>query len=734
VANESSNLITGNMVKFLTQPEIEAVLLTALILVTGWGFRKLLKSLRGHKKPGKSKSFSPRHQLPSPPACFTGRDDELAELENELASKRAVSATASVMYIALHGMGGVGKTALATVLAHKLKSRFPDAQLCLNLHGTDLDHCPPVKPAEAMQSIIQAFRPEAKLPDELDKLTPIYNSVLNDAGNILLFLDNVADADQIRPLLPPTNCLLLVASRMHLSLPGLVSFNIDCLRPKNSQELLLKLTPRIKGYEKEAAELCGHLPLALEVFAGVVENNKLYSVPDLLERLRKQPGELTKANAAFQTSYDLLKDDLPRYLRLLAIFPASFGLTAAAAVWGAKKNSAPEAMQTLTSASLVEYNEANGRFHLHDLVRQFCDGKLNDAERTAAKLRYAGYYRDVCVESDLLYKNGGQDTLRGLELFDRERKHIESAFDWLQSQKDNESATLLVALLFIMRSVGTLRFHPRQRIKWLENQLLASKLIKDRKAECAALGNLGVAHFELGDVRKAIELYNESLPISREINFKLGESGCLGNLARCYRYLGEMDKAISLNEEALSIAREIGDKEGEGGGLNNLGELYAAIDDARRATELFHKALSISIEIGSKRLEAMALANLGIVSSYLDDIHKAISYYDKSLMIIREICDRRNEGLVLTHLANAYAQLGDNNRAVDFYDQALSLHREIGDLHGEANVLSSYAVTVNASGDRMEAIAAAEKSLNILEKMEDPNAEIVRENLARWRK
>lgn len=83
------------MVKFLRQPEIEAVLLTALLGVIWWAFLKLWKSLLGHKKPETSKSFSPRHQLPSSPVSFSGRDEELAELERELASGRAVGATIS---------------------------------------------------------------------------------------------------------------------------------------------------------------------------------------------------------------------------------------------------------------------------------------------------------------------------------------------------------------------------------------------------------------------------------------------------------------------------------------------------------------------------------------------------------------------------------------------------------------------------------------------------------------
>jgi tetratricopeptide (TPR) repeat protein len=504
---------------------------------------EILRRFHPNLIPVQSAQHSVLHQLPAKPAHFIGRDEDLAELEKQLTSAHKSGATISGKHAGLQGMGGVGKTALASVLAHNLKDHYPDAQLYLNLRGADPDHRPPVKPVEAMQIIIHAFQPEAKLPEELDKLAAIYHGVLNDAGRVMLFLDNAADADQIRPLLPPANCLLLVTSRTHFSLPGMAARNIDCLPPEESQALLLTLAPRIKSHEKETAELCGHLPLALEVFAGVVNDKNLYPVPDLLERLRKQPGKLTKADAAFQVSYEMLENDLRRRWSLLAVFPVSFDLPAAAAVWKEKENSALEAMQTLANASLVEWNQANGRFRLHDLVRQFSDGKLTDSERTAAKLHYAEHYRDVINASDELYKKGGENVLCSLELFDRERTHIEAAFEWLQSRKDQKSATLFATTVDLMGNAGSLRFYPRQRMNWLESQLLASRLIKDRKAECKAIGYLGVAYADLGDARKAIEFFNQSLAISREIAYRRGESGSLGNLGLAHAHLGEQDRS-----------------------------------------------------------------------------------------------------------------------------------------------------------------------------------------------
>lgn len=650
-----------------------------------------------HVHPAAETALLSVHQLPPTPVAFTGREDELAELEKQLTSAQSAGATISATqpHAGLQGMGGVGKTALAVVLAHRLKDRYPDAQLVLNLRGTDPGQRPPVPPAEAMQSVIHAFHPEARLPESAEELAPMYRSVLTDAGRVLLLLDNAASADQVHPLLPPANCLLLVTSRAQFTLPGLATRNLDCLPPAKAQEFLLKLAKRINnGHAAVAADLCAHLPLALEVFAGTVNDKRLYPVPELLERLRARQEKLAPVEAAFQVSYELLAEDQRRRWTLLAVFPASFDLRAAAAVWGEEEATAREAMQALFNANVVEWNEANGRFRLHDLARQFCEGELAAAERSGAQRRHAEHYRSVGAEADALYLQGGQQVVRGLELFDRERVHLEAAFEWLQAQKDKESAQLLVALVNAVACVSNLRFHPRQTICWLEAERDAARLAEDREAEGAALGNLGNAYIDLGDARKAIECYEQHRDIAREIGDRRGEGNALGNLGLAYAALGDARHAIEYQEQALVIDRALGDRRGEGTALGNLGSAYAALGDTRHAIE-FHKL---------------------------------------RLVIAHEIGDRRGEGNALGNLGNAYAALGDTRQAIEYHEQYLVIAREIGDRRGEGNALWNSAIALDQLGERSQAIARAEAALHIYETIEDPNAAEVRAWLTEWHK
>jgi tetratricopeptide (TPR) repeat protein len=636
----------------------------------------------------------PLHQLPSAPPAFTGREQELRDLEADVAKQGGIGAAISAAGAGIQGMPGVGKTALAKVLAHRLADKYPDAQICLNLHGFDPMRKMPMPPAEAMQKVIHFFKPEAKLPETAEELSPIYISVLNDAGRVLLFLDNAANAEQIQPLLPPSNCLLLVTSRNQFSLPGLATRNIDCLPPTQSRELLLKLAPRIKGHEATTADLCGHLPLALEIFAGVVSEKTLHSVEELVARLRRQDEKLGKVEAAFQLSYDLLEEPLRRCWTLLAVFSAGFDLPATAAIWETETEASRDTMEALLKGNLVETDEAKVRFRLHDLVRQFCNGKLSDTERNAAMMRYARHYTKVGDEADQLYLKGGDNVLRGLELFDRERIHIEAAYGWLAPKHDEAAAALLISLVKSVTHTGlALRFHPRQSVRWLEHQYEAARVTENRKAEGNALGNVGVVYMDLGEPRKAIGFYQQALTIDREIGDRRGESKDLGNLGTAHFHLGEPRKAIEYYQQSLVIEREIGDRRGESQDLGNLGVAYNSLGDLRKAAE----------------------------------------FYEQQLFITREMGDRRGEGTALGNLGTAFINLNEPRKAIRLYQQALLIDREIEDRCGEGFNLFNSALAMDELGDRPQAIARAEAALKIFEAIEHPNAAKVRAKLEKWK-
>src|SRR5690349_12341559 len=88
------------------------------------------------------------HQLPRSPQNFTGRSAEADQLEAQLNQPGARIAS-------VHGMGGMGKTSLALLVAERVSERFPDGQLFLDLRGTT----EPLRATDAMLHVIRSLDP-----------------------------------------------------------------------------------------------------------------------------------------------------------------------------------------------------------------------------------------------------------------------------------------------------------------------------------------------------------------------------------------------------------------------------------------------------------------------------------------------------------------------------------------------------------------------------------------------
>src|SRR5262245_44651140 len=132
------------------------------------------------------------HQLPPPLPEFTGRSSELAELY-------AARANRDMRVLNIQGPGGVGKTTLALKLADQLKPHYPDAQFYLDLKGASPQ---PLSIAEAQSTVIRAYLPTVRLPENEAELDHLYHSALM-GKHALLLLDNAVGAQQVAPLVAP---------------------------------------------------------------------------------------------------------------------------------------------------------------------------------------------------------------------------------------------------------------------------------------------------------------------------------------------------------------------------------------------------------------------------------------------------------------------------------------------------------------------------------------------------
>jgi DNA-binding SARP family transcriptional activator len=324
-------------------------------------------------------------QLPGDIGDFTGRDTALLTMTGLLPGKD----TAAPAIIAVTGMAGAGKTALAVHFAHLAAAGFPGGQLFVDLRGHADADTEPKPPAEALREFLRALNVR-QIPGDTDEAAGLYRSLL--AGQrMIVVLDNAASARQIRPLLPGTpGCLVLITSRSRL--PGLLARNsattvaVGPLTRSESGALLRKILgpARVQADVGGAAAIvdrCARLPLALRIAAERAANRPQLTLETLARELtagRRRLDALsisedahTCLRSVFSWSYRKLAPDTARMFRLLSLHPAAdIGIPAAAALAGSTVSDAARQLGMLADAHLLQETTA-GRYQFHDLLRTY---------------------------------------------------------------------------------------------------------------------------------------------------------------------------------------------------------------------------------------------------------------------------------------------------------------------------------------------------------------------------
>ncbi|MFI6298949.1 BTAD domain-containing putative transcriptional regulator [Nonomuraea sp. NPDC050790] len=316
-------------------------------------------------------------QLPGDIPDFTGREEAVRAVEDLLRTGM----------VAVSGLGGVGKTALAVHVAHRVKERYPGGQLHVDLRGAGAD---PADPALVLERFLDALGATRVPPDQEGRAALL--RTLTADRRVLFLLDNAASAAQVRPLLPSgAGNGVMVTSRARLSdLIGARHVDLDVLTEREAAALFTAVArvPDSPAVARVTAA-CGFLPLAVRVAGARLAARPRWSVEDLLARLSaRRLGELRVGDlgveASFALSYDQLDAELARGFRRLAV-PDSAELTVelAAAVLGRDAREAERTCEELVDLSLLE-SAAAGRYRYHDLLRDFALARTSEAERRAA--------------------------------------------------------------------------------------------------------------------------------------------------------------------------------------------------------------------------------------------------------------------------------------------------------------------------------------------------------------
>ncbi|MFD0000300.1 BTAD domain-containing putative transcriptional regulator [Nocardia sp. NPDC127526] len=333
-------------------------------------------------------------QLPPDTADFTGRHALVRELCTVLGGPAAPP------IVAISGMGGVGKTALAVHVAHRIRDRYPDGQLYVDLCGAGSE---PADPEHVLGAFLRALGvPQRDVPVGVAERGALFRTAIS-GRRMMLLLDNAADAAQLAALLPgDSGCAVLVTARRPLTaLPGVHATALTVLESAEAVELFARIAGarRVMGdidAAQRIVELCGLLPMAVRIVAARVAARPRWTLVSEADRLAAERHDLDRfrvgdlaLTAAFRAGYEQLPEDTARAFRLLAVADLpDLPLAATAAVLDTIEPLAEDLCEELVDRGMLE-TIGRGRYHYHDLMRLFAIGRqAAEVDVTARLLDY----------------------------------------------------------------------------------------------------------------------------------------------------------------------------------------------------------------------------------------------------------------------------------------------------------------------------------------------------------
>lgn len=522
------------------------------------------------------------------------------------------------------------------------------------------------------------------------------------------------------------------------------NFSAIALFIQRAQQTLTGLTLSAADlpYVVRICQLVEGMPLGLELAASWLRLLSCAEIVAEIERsldfltttMQNVPPRHRSLRAVFEHSWELLSGEEQRVFCQLAVFRGGFGREAATQVTGG----ALSLLARLADKSFIR-RTANGRYELHELMRQYAHEKLWLASDDIAKAtkqrglkiglaqlawqRHSSYYLNFVSRREALLR--GSTPRQAISQLRLEIDNIRQAWQWAMTEgkveelglasgglsrfydltglfvegesvfgqtvaylqnyfliaddEPNQAVqTVIVKLQVEQVRLLIRRGLPEQAVRIIPQTVELAHQIQDARLEATAYLQWGEALFFHGEAKTTELRVEQALRLARSVGLPDIEAEALRYLGIAVKEQGEYAKALSLYEQALACFRRLGDRRGESLVYNNLGILARSQGFFPEARSQYEQALKGFYEIGDSWGKGVVLNNLGYMLSDQGLYSQAQTIYRQGLQLCREIKDRWGESYFLDNLGNVLRATGDYGAAQGYYYQCLQIRLEIG--------------------------------------------------------
>jgi len=651
--------------------------------------------------------------LPTPLTALLGRDAEVAEVANLLASHRLVTLT---------GPGGVGKTRLAIEAAKAVT--FTDGVSFVDL-------APVHDPALVLPTVAQALGVrEAGTTLISDGLA----TAIGD-GHVLVVLDNLEQvldaAPEIAALLSRCPRLAMLAtSRAALAVRGEQVVPVEPLVvPEGTTAMpfadvanvpavaifVARAAEASRGFELTAENvgvvraICARLdglPLAIELAAARVKVLPLAALlarldrtlPTLTGGARDLPDRQRTMHNTIAWSYDLLPVDEQRLFRCLAVFVGGFTLEAAEAIAGLGDGASPDSVlspqlsvldgvSSLVEKSLLRRTGGSGgkeadspRFAMLETVREYALRQLEaSGEDGAMRQRHATWCLALAEWAVPVLRSRGSRLREGLDRLEADHPNLRAALAWGLSDVGEPDTAL--GLAGALHWFWYFRGHVAEGGGWLERALEDNAVARapiPLPIRLRALTGAGAfAHYR-GDGARAVALLEEAAALAAAVGDPWYRGYALHGLGFVAKDEGRWADSVPLHTEALALFEEVGDRANAALVRWHLGKAEFGRGDLARARALLDESLTRFRAVGDAWGSALALYSLALVACAEGDLTDAARRCGESLDLTRTVEARDSINNVLGAAATVAAAGGLDRQAAGLFGAATGLSVDLG--------------------------------------------------------
>jgi predicted ATPase/class 3 adenylate cyclase len=683
------------------------------------------------------------NNLPTQLTSFIGRENEIAEVKQELESHRLVTLT---------GSGGTGKTRLSLQVAADLLEKFGHGIWFVELAPlTDPDLIP-----QTILSTIGIQEQQGKTPLDLLK------EYLHEK-QALLILDNCehlvsASAQVVNVLLSTAPELkVLASSREALGVKGEASYPVPSLSLPDIKHL-----PAIEGlsqYEAvrlfidrallvashfvvdkdnapHIAQICHRLdgiPLAIELAAARI---KMMSVDQISKRLDDRFRLLTGGartalprqqtlRALIDWSYDLLSENERLLLRRLSVFAGGWTLEAAEQICsgdGIVISDVLDLLTQLVNKSLVvvmEHSQSGEtRYRMLETIRQYArERHLESGGSEVIRDKHLAYFVKLAEQAEPELYRANQvfwlkrledelDNLRmalewaltsdvqsGLRIMVLSRQfwlyrgHMQELGDWVwQFLERHETKNSLHAQAMAVYCRCTIDFeHARTTA---EQSLQLARALADKDVEAYGLMSLGAVIALQGDLKEGIPLVEQSRDLYQALGNKLGQASAMSWLVLNHNDLAQT-KAVML--DALKLFRELGNLSGMANCLSLMAHRVIWTGDFSSPVAWLDEAMTIYRQLGDEAGQADTLNIQGSLAYWLGNYQQACMCYEEAVVLYDKVGFYWMNSWTHVNLAYTFLRLGDVMQAREMFNVSIQRFQKTNTIIGVIYVLEGLA-------------------------------------------